>query len=1186
MSDFSSLQTILKERVLILDGAMGTMLQRSSLREEDFRGERFSEHPYSLAGNNDLLSLTRPDVIADIHRQYLEAGADIIETNTFNANRISQGDYHLADLAKELNRAGAKIARQTADQFMKEHPGRQAFVAGSVGPTNQTASLSPDALRPGYRAVDFDRLVEVYQEQFEGLMEGGVDLFLIETVFDTLNAKAALFAAEEVFSRTGKRLPLMISVTVADASGRTLSGQTLEAFWNSVSHADLFSIGINCALGAKEIRPYVEELSRLAPNVYISCHPNAGLPNAFGEYDQTPEEMARIVEEFVRKGWVNIVGGCCGTHPGFISAIAGAVKGIAPRQLREHSHRTRLSGLEPLNFLSGMNLINIGERTNVAGSAKFLRLIQNEEYEEALAIARHQVENGAQVIDINMDDALLDGKKAMRDFLNLVASEPEISRVPVMIDSSDWGVLEAGLKCLQGKGIVNSISLKEGEEIFLEHARRVRRYGAAVVVMAFDEKGQADTLERKVEICTRAYHLLTEKAGIRPEDIIFDPNVLTIGTGIEEHDDYAVWFIEAVRYIKKHLPYARTSGGISNLSFAFRGNNPLREVIHTVFLYHAVQAGLDMAIVNSAQLGVYEEVEPELRNLVEDLVLNRKPNSGEALLKYTERVQQQSAHKEKAEESWRDQPVRERLALSLVKGNAEFIEGDLKEVLPEFSSALQVIEGPLMEGMRRVGELFGAGKMFLPQVVKSARVMQKAVSFLMPLILAASSGPGAQKKKKKILLATVKGDVHDIGKNIVGIILKCNHYDVVDLGVMCACEGILKAAREHQVDAIGLSGLITPSLAEMAHVASELQEAGFKVPLLIGGATTSSMHTSVKIAPQYDPPVVHVQDASLVSNVLENLFNPKLRYSYVEELRKRQERERQQFEIREASRKLTPIAEARANRFRIDPDYVPPTPSLLGTRVFTPTVEELSRWIDWTPFFHSWEIRGSYPKILEEPGANELYRDAQSILQKMSAEGWVKPRGVLGFFPAFSRGDNIIISGKYLLPTLRQQMLKKADQPNLALADYLEPEGGKPDFIGALAVSPGEGVLKLAEWYRSEDDDYYAILAQSVGDRLAEAFAEYIHAQARQIWGFPDEPERSVRPAPGYPACPDHTQKKLLFQLLNATELAGMTLTESCMMCPASSVSAWIFSHPQSTYFSVGPIGKDQNDLLEKGSWE
>lgn len=1176
---------ILKERVLILDGAMGTMLQRRSLREEDFRGERFSEHPYSLAGNNDLLSLTRPDVIADIHRQYLEAGADIIETNTFNANRISQGDYHLADLAKELNRSGAQIARRTAEQFMKEHPGRHAFVAGSVGPTNQTASLSPDALRPGYRAVDFDRLAEVYQEQFEGLMEGGVDIFLIETVFDTLNAKAALYAAEEVFSRTGKRLPLMISVTVADASGRTLSGQTVEAFRNSVSHADLFSIGINCALGAKEIRPYVEELSRLVPHVYISCHPNAGLPNAFGEYDQTPEEMARIVEEFVRKGWVNIVGGCCGTHPGFISAIAQAVKGIAPRQLREDCHQTRLSGLEPLNFSPGMNLINIGERTNVAGSAKFLRLIQNEEYEEALAIARHQVENGAQVIDINMDDALLDGQKAMRDFLNLVASEPEISRVPVMIDSSDWGVLEAGLKCLQGKGIVNSISLKEGEEIFLEHARRIRRYGAAVVVMAFDEKGQADTLERKIDICTRAYRLLTGKAGVRPEDIIFDSNVLTIGTGIEEHDDYAVWFIEAVRYIKEHLPYARTSGGISNLSFAFRGNNPLREAIHTVFLYHAVQAGLDMAIVNSAQLGVYEEVEPELRNLVEDLVLNRKPNSGEALLKYTEKLQQKSAHKEKAEESWRDQPVRERLALSLVKGNAEFIEGDLKEVLPEFPSALQVIEGPLMEGMRRVGELFGAGKMFLPQVVKSARVMQKAVSFLMPLILAASSGPGAQ-KKKKILLATVKGDVHDIGKNIVGIILKCNHYDVVDLGVMCACEGILKAAREHQVDAIGLSGLITPSLAEMAHVAGELQEAGFKVPLLIGGATTSSMHTAVKIAPQYDPPVVHVQDASLVSNVLENLFNPKLRYSCVEELRKRQERERQQFDIREASRKLTPIAEARANRFRIDPDYVPPTPSLVGTRVFTPTVEELRRWIDWTPFFHSWEIHGSYPKILEEPGANELYRDAQSILQKMSAEGWVKPRGVLGFFPAFSRGDNIIISGKYLLPTLRQQMLKKAGQPNLALADYLEPEGGKPDFIGALAVSPGEGVLKLAEWYRSQEDDYNAILAQSVGDRLAEAFAEYIHAQARQIWGFPEETGRSVRPAPGYPACPDHTQKKLLFQLLDATELAGMTLTESCMMRPASSVSAWIFSHSQSTYFSVGPIGKDQEELLEKGSWE
>ena len=1184
MSVFYSLHEILKKRILILDGAMGTMLQRRSLGEEDFRGERFAAHPHSLQGNNDLLSLTRPDVIADIHRQYLEAGADIIETNTFNANRISQEDYKLGELAGELNRAGAQIARKVAEEFMAEHPGRQVFVAGSVGPTNRTASLSPDALRPGYRAVDFDLLAEVYREQFEGLLQGGVDIFLIETVFDTLNAKAALYAAEEVFAATGRRLPLMLSVTVADASGRTLSGQTVEAFWNSVAHAKLLSIGVNCALGAQEMRPYVEELSRLVPHLYASSHPNAGLPNAFGEYDQTPEEMTRVVEEFARKGWVNILGGCCGTDPRFISAIATAVKGIAPRQLREDSHLTRLSGLEPLTLTPEMNLINVGERTNVAGSTKFLHLVQNEEYEEALSVARHQVENGAQIIDINMDDALLDGKKAMRNFLNLVASEPEIARVPVMIDSSDWEVLETGLKCLQGKGIVNSISLKEGEERFLEEARRIRRYGAAVVVMAFDEKGQADTAERKIEICTRAYRLLTEKAGMPPEDIIFDPNVLTIGTGIEEHDAYAVWFIEAVRHIKEHLPHAKTSGGISNLSFAFRGNNLLREAIHTVFLYHAVQAGLDMAIVNSAQLGVYEEVEPELRRLVEDLVLNRKPNSGEALLKYSENLQQKGSDREKAEESWRSEPVRERLAVSLVKGNADFVEADLEEVLPEYSSALEVIEGPLMEGMRRVGELFGAGKMFLPQVVKSARVMQKAVAFLMPRILAASSAEGAQ-QKKKVLLATVKGDVHDIGKNIVGIILKCNHYDVVDLGVMSACENILKAAREHQVDVIGLSGLITPSLAEMAHVAGELQEAGFAAPLLIGGATTSSMHTAVKIAPQYDAPVVHVQDASLVSNVLENLFNPKLRYSYVEELRKRQEKERQLFERREASRKLTPIAEARANRFKIEPDYTPPVPSQLGPQLFSPSVEELSQWIDWTPFFHSWEIRGSYPKVLEEPSANELFQDAQNILRKMSQERWVQPRGVLGFFPAFCRGDNIIISGKYTLPTPRQQMLRKSGQPNLAMCDFLLPEGDKPDFLGALAVSPGEGVQKLSDCYRSQDDDYSAILTQSVGDRLAEAFAEYIHHEARKIWGFPDEPERGVRPAPGYPSCPDHAEKKLLFALLNATELAGMSLTESYMMRPASSVSAWIFSHPGSVYFSVGPIGKDQEGEMEKGSW-
>lgn len=1177
MKDFSYLTDILKQRVLILDGAMGTMLQRRHLEEADFRGERFAKHDRALKGNNDILSLTRPDVIADVHRLYLEAGADIIETNTFNSNSISQADYGLSDLASELSQAGARIARQTADAFMSKHPERRCFVAASIGPTNQMTSMSPDANEPGKRTVTFDDLVRVYTEQVEALIRGGADLLLVETVFDTLNAKAALLAIENVLEAQKKSLPVMVSVTLSDASGRTLSGQTLAAFWNSISHAPLFSVGINCALGAEDIRPYVEELSRLAPDTYISCHPNAGLPNAFGEYDETPEHMARVVGDFARQKWVNIIGGCCGTNPDFIRAIANTVQGMPPRTLKERPHVTSLSGLEPLWITPELNLVNIGERTNVAGSAKFLKLIRAGDYEQALTIGRHQVENGAQIVDVNMDAALLDSEGAMKEFLNRMAAEPEIARVPVMIDSSNWNVIEVGLKCLQGKGIVNSISLKEGETVFLEHARTIRRYGAAMVVMAFDEQGQADTLERKNTICTRAYKLLTEQVHVPPEDIIFDPNVLTIGTGIAEHDNYAVWFIECVRYIKTHLPYAKTSGGISNLSFAFRGNNRVREAIHTVFLYHAVQAGLDMAIVNAAQLGVYEEIEPAFRELVEDLVLNRKPNAAEQILKYAETMQQSttSGTAEK-KDTWRSLPVGERLSATLVKGNSEFIEQDIHEILPLYPTPLRIIEGPLMDGMKQVGALFGSGKMFLPQVVKSARVMQKAVDVLMPLI---ADNPDAKntQKKRKILLATVKGDVHDIGKNIVGIVLKCNHYEVIDLGVMVPCETILKAAQEHQVDAIGLSGLITPSLAEMEHVANALQQAGFTIPLIVGGATTSPTHTAVKIAPQYDFPVIHVADASLISNVLENLFNPRLRYNYVQTLRQTQAIECQHFEDQQAARKLVPLAEAQANCFRSAADYIPPKPAFTGPRILEPSFETLIPFIDWSPFFHAWEIRGRYPGILKNPAAAELFADAQKAIQHIVSE--IKkpqdgPRGVLGFFPAYSQGDDIHISGKngtVTLPTQRQQIQKKTGEPHLALADFIQPQNGQADFIGAMAVTAGRGIVALTKQYKDAGNDYQAILTQSIGDRFAEAFAEYAHQQARTYWGFGEDKKRGIRPAPGYPTCPEHLQKKILFDLLDATPLTGMTLTESYMMQPVSSVCAWIFSHPQSKYFAVGP---------------
>ena len=1184
MDEFSYLTEILKQRVLILDGAMGTMLQRRHLTEADFRGDRFKDHACMLAGNNDILSLTRPEIIADIHRQYLEAGADIIETNTFSSNAISQADYQLEGIAQEMSEAGVRIAREAADAFMKEHPERRCFVAGVLGPTNRTSSMSPDANNPGYREVTFDRLVSIYMEQTESLIRGKADLILVETAFDTLNVKAALFAIENIFQQQGTRLPIMVSVTLSDASGRTLSGQTLEAFWNSISHANLFSVGMNCALGAAELRPHIRELSSLAPDIYISCHPNAGLPNAFGEYDVTPEQNAEIVGDFVRQGWVNIVGGCCGTNPDFIRAIAEKVQGVSPRKLAPREHVTHLSGLDPLTITPSMNLINVGERTNVAGSKKFLRLIQEGQFEEALSVARHQVENGAKIIDVNMDDGLLDAKKSMHDFLNLIGSEPEIARVPVMVDSSNWDVIETGLKCLQGKGVVNSISLKEGEEVFLDHARKIRRYGAAVVVMAFDEKGQAVTLERKIEICTRAYHLLTEKAGFPPEDIIFDPNVLTIGTGMKEHDNYAVWFIEAVRYIKKNLPYAKTSGGISNLSFAFRGNNVIREAIHTVFLYHAVQAGLDMAIVNAAQLGVYEDLDPEFRKLTEDLVLNRTDQASEKLLKYVETKGQTVSAKGKEDtDAWRKLPVKERLSMSLVKGITDFLEPDIQEISGLYPDPVKIIEGPLMDGMKRVGELFGAGKMFLPQVVKSARVMQKAVNILTPLINDSSSLKS--QTKKKVLMATVKGDVHDIGKNIVGVILKCNHYEVIDLGVMVPCEDIINAAKEHKVDAIGLSGLITPSLAQMEHVAEEMQRAGFKIPLIVGGATTSDVHTAVKIAPLYDYPVVHVSDASLISNVLENLFNHRNHPVYVRELRIKQAELRKEYEEALARRVLIPIEQARANAFKSAPDYVPVKPAFEGIREFTPSIEELLPLIDWTFFFHAWEIRGHYPQILEKPEALELFNDAQLLVKKMISENRIHPKGVLGFFPAYSQGDSIVICDKYILPTWRQQIPQPEGEHNLALADFILPKGRTPDWIGALAVTAGTGIGELAQQFHDEGDDYNSILTKTIGDRFAEAFAEYVHQKAREAWGCPNDPERGIRPAPGYPSSPEHSQKELIFKLLEVPQRVGITLTESYMMNPASSVSAWLFSHPQAQYFDVAAIGDDQKAQMVSGQW-
>ncbi|MXX10705.1 MAG: methionine synthase [Nitrospira sp. SB0675_bin_23] len=1188
----------LHRRIIVLDGAMGTMIQKQNLVEADFRGERFAAHSCDLKGNNDLLVLTQPELIGSLHREYLEAGADMIETNTFNSTAISMADYQMEHLAYELNVAGATVARKAADAVMQKDPSRPRFVAGVLGPTNRTASMSPDVNNPAFRAVTFDQLRQAYVEQVRGLVEGGSDLLLVETIFDTLNAKAAFFAIDQYRQEQGLSIPVMVSVTITDQSGRTLSGQTIEAFWHSIADTDPFSVGINCALGAKQMRPYIEELSKLAP-VYISCHPNAGLPNAFGGFDETPELMAEDLREFAGNGWLNIVGGCCGSTPEHIAAIAQAVHDLPPHAVVEPDHATRLSGLEPLTVRPELNFVNVGERTNVTGSPKFARLIREDQFEEALAVARQQVEGGAQLIDVNMDEALLDSENAMARFLHLIASEPDICRVPVMIDSSKWSVIESGLQCVQGKGVVNSISLKEGEETFKEQARLVKRYGAAVVVMAFDEAGQADTIDRKVEICTRAYRILTEDVAFPPQDIIFDPNILTVATGIEEHNDYAINFIEAVRQIKATLPHCKTSGGVSNISFSFRGNNVVREAMHAAFLYHAINAGLDMAIVNAGQLGVYEEIPKELLELVEDVLLNRRPDATERLVDFAETVKQEGKAVVKAD-AWREGTVEARLSHALVKGIVEFIDEDVEEARQKYDKPLKIIEGPLMDGMNVVGELFGAGKMFLPQVVKSARVMKKAVAYLLPFMEQEKEASGST-SQGKVLLATVKGDVHDIGKNIVGVVLACNNYEVIDLGVMVPCDKILAKAKEERVDMIGLSGLITPSLEEMAYNATEMTRQGFDVPLLIGGATTSKAHTAVKIAPGYPEPVVHVTDASLAVNVVRQLLSKDERPGFVEKVRQQQEQSREAYEGKKTLKKLLPLEEARNRR---TPIYWQTselaTPGFLGTRVIDDQpLSDLVPVIDWSPFFHTWELKGKYPKIFEDPvvgaKAKELFDDAQGLLKEILDNRLLTAKAVYGLFPANSAGDDIEVykdeSRSEILATfhtLRQQHEKPEGDANYALADFIAPKStGLPDYLGGFAVTTGIGLDALCGRFEQDHDDYNAIMAKALADRLAEAFAEWLHREVRKSWGYGKEENlstedlireryRGIRPAPGYPACPDHTEKQILFDLLEVEACTGIHLTETFAMLPAASVSGWYFAHPQAKYFAVGKIDHDQ----------
>jgi 5-methyltetrahydrofolate--homocysteine methyltransferase len=1192
------LRALLRQRILVLDGAMGTMIQAHRLDEDGYRGTRFGDWSHALKGNNDLLSLTQPEIIRDIHLAYLDAGADIIETNTFNSTSIAQADYGMESLVYELNREGARLAREATDIVTARDPGRPRFVAGVLGPTNRTASLSPDVNDPGFRNISFMQLVEAYSEEISGLVDGGADILMIETVFDTLNAKAAIYAVRAYMEKAGVNLPLMISGTITDASGRTLSGQTAVAFCNSIAHARPLSVGLNCALGAKDLRPHIQEIAATVP-AFVSIHPNAGLPNEFGGYDDSPEYMAEQLSEFAGSGFLNIVGGCCGTTPAHIAAIADAVSRIAPRPLPEIEPHCRLSGLEPLTIGPVTGFVNVGERTNVAGSARFKKLIMAGDFEPALDVARQQVENGAQIIDVNMDDAMLDAEEAMEKFLMLIASEPDISRVPVMIDSSKWSVIQRGLRCVQGKGVVNSISLKEGEEPFVEQAREILRYGAAVVVMAFDEKGQADTRERKVEICKRCYEILTRQVGFPPEDIIFDPNIFAVATGIEEHNNYAVDFIEATRAIKTSLPHALISGGVSNVSFSFRGNDAVREAIHAVFLYHATRAGMDMGIVNAGQLAVYAEIPADFRERVEDVVLNRRPDATERLLEVTDSVKGQ---KKKADEdpAWRDAPVAERLAHALVKGINEHIVADTEEARLAANRPIEVIEGPLMDGMNVVGDLFGSGQMFLPQVVKSARVMKQAVAHLIPFIEAEKS-EGAR-AKGRILLATVKGDVHDIGKNIVGVVLQCNNFEVIDLGVMVPYTKILDTAREKQVDMIGLSGLITPSLEEMATVAAEMKRQKFTVPLLIGGATTSKVHTAVKIAPAYDGPTIYVLDASRAVGVASNLVSDGNRDGFVADTQAEYEAIRRSREGANNSGTRATIAEARAARPPIDWSAAPPPkPTFLGVRRFDAyDLSELVSRIDWTPFFRTWELAGNYPAILKDSvvgeAARSLFDDAQAMIESIVAEKWLTARSVIGFFPANSVGDDVEVytdEGRGTVLTrfhfLRQQMSKRAGRPNYCLADFVAPkETGVADYIGGFAVTAGIGIEEHLSGFQRNHDDYNDILLKALADRFAEAFAERMHERVRkEFWGYaPDEDlsnealikerYRGIRPAPGYPACPDHSEKRILFDLLDAEKNASITLTESFAMLPGAAVSGFYFSHPESRYFGIGKVDRDQ----------
>lgn len=1200
------LHKALQERIVILDGGMGTMIQNLQLDEQAFRGDRFANYDREVKGNNDLLNITQPSLLRNIHADYLDAGADIIETNTFNSTRVSQSDYGLEEISKELNVAAAKLARQVADEYTAKTPSKPRFVAGAVGPTSRTASLSPDVNNPGYRNTDFQSLVDNYYESVEGLVEGGCDIILIETIFDTLNAKACIYATQQYFKDSGIELPIMISGTITDASGRTLSGQTTEAFWNSVAHSRPISVGLNCALGADALRPYVEELSGKA-ETYVSAHPNAGLPNEFGEYDQTPEEMADIIEGFARDGFLNIIGGCCGSRPEHIEAIAKTVSKYPPRKIPERPKALRLSGLEPFTGDENTLFINVGERTNVTGSKRFLRLIKEEQYEEALSVARDQVENGAQIIDINMDEGMLDSKEVMVTFLNLVASEPDISRVPIMLDSSKWEVIEAGLRCIQGKAVVNSISLKEGEDEFIKRARDCMRYGAAVVVMAFDEDGQADTFERKTEICKRSYDVLVS-IGFNPGDIIFDPNVFAIATGIEEHNNYAVDYINACRWIRENLPHASISGGVSNVSFSFRGNDVVREAIHSVFLYHAIKAGMNMGIVNPGQLVIYDEIEPELKERVEDVVLNRRDDATDRLLEIAERYKGKGGKTQEEDLAWREWPVIKRLEHSLVKGITNFIIEDTEECRQQAERPIHVIEGPLMDGMNVVGDLFGDGKMFLPQVVKSARVMKQAVAHLIPFIEAEKSED--QQAKGKILMATVKGDVHDIGKNIVGVVLQCNNYEVIDLGVMVPSDKILAAAKEHNVDIIGLSGLITPSLDEMVHVASEMQRLDFHLPLMIGGATTSKAHTAVKIEPHYKNDIaLYVSDASRCVNVASQLLSKTAKAKLVSDAREEYDMIRERRKQRGDRTKLVSLKEARARAPEINfENYVPPKPTFTGTRLFEEyDLSELEPYIDWTPFFISWDIAGKYPQVFDDPkrgeAARNLFDDAQIILRKMIDEKRVTASGVIGFWPAHRRGDDIVVykdeSRSEELTTLhhlRQQDDKAPNKSMMALSDFVAEEGSEHcDYIGGFAVTTGIGAEEMSLEYKNANDDYNAIMVKALADRLAEAFAERMHERVRkEFWAYNRDEQlanedlikeryHGIRPAPGYPACPDHTEKATLFTLLDATAQTGIEITESFAMFPTAAVSGWYFSHPESKFFSVGKIGVDQvEDYAER----